>query len=140
MTIRKYLLAAALCLASSVVNAQCVPYTPTDQSVAGLSFVLSDVQQCQDANFVYVYGVLIFPTTVSTANVSLSLPTTVPDKRSANNTCGFVAGDGVHDSYVCAVRNTATMEFYISAAPGGNRKNSDMSAKTVSISLRYPLQ
>jgi hypothetical protein len=131
--------ASAIRGAISATNG-CTPYTPTDQSGANppLPFGSVDVQLCQDGNFVHLFGVLVFPPTNSPANVALSIPVIAPNRRDANNSCGIVVANGAQNSYVCAVKNTSTMQIYATA--GGNRTNADLSGKTVSFFLTYPTQ
>jgi len=108
-------------------------FSPTDQSGASLAFTSVNVQYCQIANIVFVYGTLTYPVTVDTSNATISLPVAVPNQTYAQ---ASFHGGSANNTYLRPVPNSSTM--IVTNGAGVNVQNGVVSATTFHFMVQYP--
>lgn len=116
-------------------------WTPTDQSGASLSFTSVSANYTKIGNMVYAYGTLTFPSTVSAAAVTISLPVAVPNQTyAAVPSTVTVTGSGPAFTVGArAVKNTSTFNLVnLSASGNAAQNNSSFSTATLTFLIIYP--
>lgn len=113
-------------------------WTPTDNSVAGLSFTNVSAKYQVIGNMVYAYARLTYPTTSNGASASIGgLPLTVPNQTYALISALVQTSGGSPPIMLTPAQNATTANF-VNLSTGAALTNANMSTLTPNFCLIYP--
>jgi hypothetical protein len=122
----------------SIPDGNVLPWTPTDQSGAGLVFTSVAAFYQVIGGLVFAWGVLTFPSTGSTTTVIISLPIPAPNKSYVRLPSGAYLSTGVDAGFAAPIPGTSTFTLY-QADAGTGHSNTHFSTLTFNFSIFYPI-
>jgi len=113
-------------------------WTPTDGSGAGLTFSSVSANYTRNANMVFAYATVTYPSTADTSHAIISgLPIAVPNQTYAAGPAPVYISGGSIVPILAPIPNGSTAGFQ-NQASGANVTNANLSGLTVKFMLIFP--